>query len=158
MLAGLICQSALFPFINVAGYAPDMVLVTLIVVGVFYDKEESWKYGLFIGLLKDVLFGVVFGIYGLVYLTTVLVVSYLGASFFKENVIAPLIMFPIGIIFSNGMLFFIHYFIGVSTAASRYLQTWSVGYLIVNLLGMAFVYGLFRHLRHRGYLTDPANM
>lgn len=158
LLAGLICQSTFFPFINIAGYAPDLVLVTLIVVGVFYDKEESWKYGLFIGIVKDILFGVVFGMYGLVYLTTVLLISFLGASIFKETVMAPVLMFPVGVIFSNGMLFLVRYLLGVPSALAIYMETWSLGYWLINLVGMAVIYGLFRQLRQRGYLTDLASM
>lgn len=131
--------------------------MTLLVIGVFYEKEEAWKYGLFIGIVKDVLFGVVFGIYALVYLVTLLAVSYLSASIFKESVVAPLLMFPVGVILSNGMLFFLRYLLGVPTALSLYLHTWSLGYLVINLVGLVLIYGLFKQLRQRGFLLDSTN-
>jgi rod shape-determining protein MreD len=158
LLAELILQSTFFPLINIGGYAPDLVLVTLLVIGVFYEKEESWKYGWMIGLIKDVVFGTVFGVFSLVYLATVLVISNLGASIFKENVVAPLLMFPVGIVVSNGLLFLFRYLLGIPSAMTQYLDTWSLGYWVMNLVGMILMYGLFKQLRQRGFLLDPRNM
>ena len=158
LLFGLILQSTFFQFINIGGHYPDLVLMTLLVIGVFYEKEESWKYGLIIGVLKDVLFGGVFGMFGLTYLTTVLTVSYLGASVFKENVIAPLLMFPVGVVLSNGMLFLLRYFTGLPTALDLYLETWTIGYWMMNLAGLVLIYVIFKQLRQRGHLLDSTKM
>lgn len=158
LLVELVVQSTFFPFINIGGIRPDLVLVTLLVISVFFDVHESWKYGLIIGLIKDILFGVAFGVYGLVYLATVLAVSSLSASIFKENVMAPLLMFPVGLILSNGLLLLLRYLMGVSTAVALYKTTWNAGYWIVNLAAMVLVYGVFKQLRQKGYLLDSTNI
>lgn len=158
LLMELVLQSTFFPFINIGGIQPDLVLVTLLVISVFFDVRESWKYGLIIGLIKDILFGMVFGVFGIVYLLTVVAVSSLGASIFKENVMAPLLMFPVGLILSNGLLLLLRYLLGVSTAVNLYLESWNLGYWVMNLAVMVLVYWFFKQLRQKGYLLDSTNI
>ncbi|MBF7096577.1 rod shape-determining protein MreD [Alkalibacter mobilis] len=158
LIMELVLQATFFQFFNINGHSPDFVLVTLIVIGIYFEKEESWKYGLIIGILKDVFFGIVFGVYSLLYFVVVIIISWIGKSMFKESLVAPLILFPVGILVSNLLLFLINYLLGKGIAFSEFVAARGPVYLAVNLVGTLIVYTLFNMLRKRGYLLDKTRI
>jgi rod shape-determining protein MreD len=60
--AGLALQTTWLTRVNIAGAAPDPVLVVVMIVGLFHGSEEGAIFGAGVGLLQDVVTGVPLGL------------------------------------------------------------------------------------------------
>lgn len=152
LLFELILQATFFQFMSINGYYPDLVLITLVIIGVFYDKEASWKYGFIIGVLRDILYGRVFGVYALGYTVTIIAVSWIGKNIFKESFASPLLLFPVGTVTINSLVYIIHYLLRMAVPVEEYIANFGLMYWMLNLGVLAIMYSLFRTLRQKGIL------
>ena len=74
LLAEIIIESSILPFIKIKGVTPDLVLITIVSMGLIYGKKEGIILGLIGGIFSDILFGRILGIHGLPYM----LIGYLG--------------------------------------------------------------------------------
>ncbi|WP_073269962.1 rod shape-determining protein MreD [Alkalibacter saccharofermentans] len=154
LLFELVIQATFFQFMSINGHYPDLVLITLVVIGVFYEKEASWKYGFIIGVLRDILFGRVFGVYALSYTLAIVTVSWIGKNIFKESFAAPVILFPIGVVMMHALVYFTHYLLRMAIPMGDYISNFGILYWVINLPALLVIYTLLRMLRHKGILLN----
>ncbi|NTW71889.1 MAG: rod shape-determining protein MreD [Eubacteriaceae bacterium] len=149
LLLELILQGTFFQFMNIAGFYPDLVLITIVIIGIFHDKEYSWRFGLIAGLLTDIIYGRVLGFHGLLYLTVIVVVSILASNVFKESIVAPLLLFPIGSLVKNTMYYMITYLLKENIPIGEYLASFGIYYWVINMIALFAVF--FLMLRYKKY-------
>ena len=56
-----VLQTALFPFLEIAGIAPDLMLILTVSFGLMRGRKEGMLVGFFCGFLYDVYFGYAIG-------------------------------------------------------------------------------------------------
>lgn len=70
------------------GVKPNLILITVIVVSLWYGVYVGVIYSILIGIITDLVFGNTYGMFTLCYLITGTVVSIINKSYRKDNKIA----------------------------------------------------------------------
>lgn len=122
---------------------PRFLLMYLIFVTVYYDAKRAMIYGLFFGLLYDVFFIDIIGLYSFLYPLMCLIASYIVKSVQRNLVVATLLTLVLTALFEFMLYLF---FSAISLAAlpaeaffiSRLLPTMIANSLFLVMLGWAF--------------------
>ena len=64
----LISQATWMHHITVFGLMPNLIIIWVVFVGFLSGKEKGLITGLFVGLIQDILFGRLIGLFGLIYM------------------------------------------------------------------------------------------
>lgn len=100
-------QSTLFSQFTIGGIEPNLLIILVASVGFLVDRKAGLILGFFAGLLTDIFFGSVIGIYALMYM-------YIGFinGFFKKILYSGDFKLPIGLIALSDLFFgHIYYFV-----------------------------------------------
>ncbi|MBI2874378.1 MAG: rod shape-determining protein MreD [Firmicutes bacterium] len=89
IVAGLIIQSGVFPLFSVNGIKPDLLLLLVIAFAVQRGGETGAVLGLVTGLIQDIVFGHVLGLFAGSKMVTGALAGLIGRRFFGEN---PLVL------------------------------------------------------------------
>lgn len=96
---------------------PHWVLVYLFILTIFYDKDDTYLsvwYGLIFGLLLDIVYTGVLGVYMITY--TVVVYAIHGCNrWFHSNFLAVSLLTIVGISLADTMIYVIYSFIQVTS-------------------------------------------
>ncbi|MDF2800584.1 MAG: putative rane protein [Anaerocolumna sp.] len=104
----LICfllQTTVFQWIPLAGVVPNLLLIIAVSTGLMRGRTEGLMVGFFCGLLIDLNYGTVVGLYALFYLLIGYLSGYTYKIFVRDDITIPLIL--IGV--SDLVYFFLHY-------------------------------------------------
>lgn len=142
LLIELILQSTVFQFFNLSGRYPDLLLITLISFSILLGRKQSYILGFVIGLLADILYGDFIGLYALSFLLTAFVTSVISENMFKDSLLAPISVFPIGVIINYGVRILILYLIGNHISIIDYLKFFNLTYWIMNFIALILIYSL----------------
>ena len=82
---GSLLSSTVFTFLQVMGVKPDLVLVLIILYGFVSEPREGAMWGLFGGLLQDLLSGGYVGLHALEGMAAGYLAAVAGRRFFREN-------------------------------------------------------------------------
>lgn len=130
----LICfllQATVFPHFSFGGVVPNLLIVLTASFGFMGGEKTGLVTGFFCGLLLDIFFGEVIGIYAMIYMYTGYVNGKFNKIFFPEDIKLPIIL----ILFSDfvyGLLSYILFFV----MRGRFHFT----YYIVNIILPEIVY------------------
>lgn len=122
---------------------PRFLLMYLIFVTVYYDAKRAMIYGLFFGLLYDVFFIDIIGLYSFLYPLMCLIASYIVKSVQRNLVVATLLTLVLTALFEF-MLYLFFSAISLATLPaeaffiSRLLPTMIANSLFLVMLGWAF--------------------
>lgn len=111
IIVSLILQGTILPFFTFLKYSPNIALVSLVVIGVFKGRYYGAFFGLAIGLLQDILFQEVIGVYALIYFLIGYGVGVLGEASNYENSIVSALFSGLATILYNFMYFISLYFL-----------------------------------------------
>ena len=93
IIIGMYLDSVLFAKVNIAGVVPDCVLVVIVCMGIQLGATEAAAAGCAAGLVIDILFGKVGGIFYKKYFADNMIIPVLTVgvcAFLKENLMAIL--------------------------------------------------------------------
>lgn len=103
-------QTTIFHYFRLANVIPNLMLIMTVSTGYIRGRKDGLITGLICGLLSDVVFGSVIGLYGLIFMLIGFFSGYANIIYFKNNFWAPLILVGIGD-FIYGFLFFVFEFL-----------------------------------------------
>lgn len=92
LLVNLALEATLFQNLRIYGIKPDITLMIVVSFGILKGRNNGAYIGLAAGLLMDIMFGKVFGIYALAYMMTGYVSGMFNEKVFKDSML-PAIMF-----------------------------------------------------------------
>ncbi len=138
----LILQSTVFQFFNLSGRYPDLLLISLICFSILLGRKQSYTLGFIIGLLADILYGDFIGLYALSFLLTAFITSVISENMFKDSLLAPISVFPIGVIINHGSRVLILYLIGNHISIVNYLKFFNLTYWVINFMALFLIYPL----------------
>ena len=142
----MIVESTIFPFIQIRGGAPNLVLITIISFGLIYGKREGIFLGLIGGLISDILFGTVIGLYALPYMVIGYIMGIFNERVFKENRIIPFVFTIMGTLFFQGLFYLIQYLRGVDFIYLGHMKNLATTSLILNSIIVIIIYPYFLKL------------
>lgn len=122
---------------------PHWVLVFLTLVTLFYDRNDTFYaiiYGIAFGILIDVVYTGILGVYMFVYPFTLYVVHLLK-RFFQTNMVMTLFIVSIGVAISELLLLFIFSIVGiVDMTVSHFIVNRLLPTLLANILFLVPLY------------------
>ncbi len=80
-------QTTFVSHIAIFGMKPDLILAALICFGAFHGKEKGALMAAIMGIIVDLLFGKIFGVYTLMYLYIVVAASVIFEFLFEHNIL-----------------------------------------------------------------------
>ena len=146
LLVEIAIESTILPFIKIGGITPDLVLITIVSLGLIYGKKEGIVLGLIGGILSDILFGRVLGIHGLPYMLIGYLVGFASEKVYKENRIIPLLFTVLATLSYQGIFYLIVYLGRINIAMDIYIRNYTGFSLIINGILVLFIYPLFLKL------------
>lgn len=126
---------------------PHWTLIFLIIVAIFYDRDDTYKavwYGLAFGLLIDVVYTGVLGVYMVTYTLVIYVIHGLN-KLVHANFLAASILAIIGVAFADTLLYITYSFVQITSmtwgeyALLRFLPT-----LAANMIFFILLYPLVK--------------
>jgi len=142
LLIELILQGTVFQFLNFNGVYPDLILITVVCYSIILGKKMSYKLGFIIGLLVDIIYGNVIGMYALSFLLTAYLISVISVQMFKESLLAPISLFPIGVICNHSIIYLINYLLRAEISFMDYIVQFNFTYWVMNFLVLIIIYPL----------------
>ena len=87
-----VLQTALFPFLEIAGIAPDLMLILTVSFGLMRGRKEGMLVGFFCGFLYDVYFGYAIGPFMILYMILGYCNGFFHRLYLVEDVLLPIII------------------------------------------------------------------
>ncbi|MDA8336829.1 MAG: rod shape-determining protein MreD [Peptococcaceae bacterium] len=106
IVAASLLSSTVFTFLQVMGVKPDLALVLIILYGFSSEPREGAVWGLFGGLLQDLLSGGYLGLHALEGMAAGYLAAMAGTRFFRENT-GVLAISTFGVSFAAGVVHFV---------------------------------------------------
>ncbi|WP_226583372.1 rod shape-determining protein MreD [Halobacillus litoralis] len=130
---------------------PHWIFIFLLIIAIFYDKDDTYHavwYGLVFGLLIDVVYTGVLGVYMVTYTLVIYLVHGLN-KWVHANFIAASLLAIIGVLLTDTILYVIYSFVQITS------MTWG-DYLLLRLLptlaaNMIFFILLYPLVKERVY-------
>jgi len=92
LLVNMALEATLFQGFRIYGFKPDFTLMIVVSYGILRGKRDGGYIGLAAGLMVDIMYGKVFGIYALAYMITGYVSGTFNEKVFKDSML-PAMMF-----------------------------------------------------------------
>jgi len=129
-----------------AVYIPHFAFVFLMLIAIFYDEENTYisiVYALITGLLIDIAYTDILGVYMFSY-TIAIYIVYLLSKVFQGNFYITLLIGMMGIIFTDTLIHLIYYTIDKTFLIwDEYLLLRLIPTIIVNVIVLASMYPIF---------------
>ncbi|MEK4486602.1 rod shape-determining protein MreD [Psychrobacillus sp. FSL H8-0484] len=138
---------------------PRFLIMYLIFVSIYYDRKRAMLYALFFGLLYDVFFIDIIGLYSFIYPLMCLVASFV-VKFVHQHLIVATILTLILVAVVESLLFLFYTFIGIKTMSfTDFYQYNLIPTMIANLVfllmfGWAFKYILLNRFNQKALLLQ----
>lgn len=108
---------------------PHWILIFLFIIAIFYDRDDTYHavwYGLVFGLLVDVVYTGVLGVYMITYTLVIYIVHGLN-KLVHANFIAASLLAVVGVALTDTILYVIYSFVQITS------MTWG-NYILLRLL------------------------
>ncbi len=143
ILVSFLLQTTVFQALALADVVPNLLLNTTICYGYIRGRTHGMWIGLVSGLMLDMMYGSVIGLYGFIFMTIGFFIGYIKKIFFTDNILLPVVLISVGDFVYNiyyfvtefllrGRLNFFFYFIHIMLP--EILYTVLVGVLMFYLI------------------------
>lgn len=103
-------QSSMFHYLEMADVMPNLIIILVVSTAYMSGKLHGTLVGFFSGLLVDIMFGRVIGLYALLYLIIGYLFGFVNKFFSDDDYILPIVLIGIGD-FIYGFFYYIFEFL-----------------------------------------------
>ena len=96
ILVAFLLQTTFFQVIELANVVPNLLLVVTVSYGYLRGRTHGMWIGLICGLMLDMMYGSVIGLYGFIFMTIGFFIGYIKKLFFTESIILPIVLISVG--------------------------------------------------------------
>ncbi len=96
ILVAFLLQTTFFQALELANVVPNLVLVVTVSYGYLRGRTHGMWIGLVCGLMLDMMYGSVIGLYGFIMMTIGFFIGYIKKLFFTESIILPIVLISVG--------------------------------------------------------------
>lgn len=125
------------------GIKPNIILISVIVMSLWYGVHAGSIYGLLIGIITDILFGNTFGIFTISYTAVGGIIGYLNHNYRKESKISLSYLTIFGTCIFEFMQYLIYLFLSSSGTNIFYLILQMTISSLLNVVLAFILYGTF---------------
>lgn len=145
-----IIQSSMFHYIKLAGIMPNLLLILVVSTAYMQGRVHGLMVGLFSGLLVDLIFGGVIGLYGLMYMLIGYFIGFTHKFYSNDDFTLPIIFIAISDLVYGFFYFVIEYLLRGRLDLPYYLRRMILPEVIYTVAVSVLLYKLL-HLIN-GYL------
>lgn len=138
-----VLQTAFFPFIEIAGVSPDLLLILTVSFGLMRGRKEGMLVGFFCGFLYDLYFGYVIGPFMLLYMIIGYCNGFLHRWYLVEDVLLPIIMIVIDDFILNFATFVVFFLLRNRLQFGVYMKQIILPGMIYTALLTVVIFKLF---------------
>jgi rod shape-determining protein MreD len=138
-IINLVLQNTIFSSIEIFGEVPNTALVLVLVISLLKGRFVGSIYGVFVGLLADILYSSVIGINSLILFFVGYYTGFAKDSFSRDNLLTPVIFTILATIFYNAMYVLIIYFLTADVSLKLILQNIFSFEIVYNVI-FAIIY------------------
>lgn len=138
------------------GTKPNLILISVIVVSLWFGLYKGSIFSFLIGLLTDILFGNSFGIFTISYTVTGMVIGYLNYNYRKENKLSLVYVTLISVVIFEFIQYVSYTVITGSYSSILYLLRQMFMSSILNIIIVYVIYELIYKIAKS--VDDDTNM
>lgn len=111
MLLNFFLQSSLLPYLSVFGVVPNTSIILILCIALFKGNNYGAIFGLFIGLLQDIVFSPIIGINAFIYFFLGYFVGSIENRLIRGNMFIPILFSILAVIYYNFSYYVFTYFL-----------------------------------------------
>lgn len=157
IIANFLLNITILPYFEVMGILPNTALAMVVVIALSKGRYYGGFFGIFIGLLHDILFSVHIGINGLIFFFIGYLVGLSGNVFTRDNIINPVIFTSLGTVVYNLSYFLYLYFTNIEFTYSYLIRRVVSIEIIYNALIAIVIYKIFKKIFGKTRLSFNRN-
>lgn len=138
-----VLQTALFPYIEIAVTAPDLMLILTVSFGLMRGRKEGMLVGFFCGFLYDLYFGYAIGPFMILYMILGYCNGFFHRLYLVEDVLLPMLIILIDDLFFNFATYIIFFLLRNRLEFSIYLKDIILPEMIYTALITLFTFKFF---------------
>lgn len=143
----LIFTGTVFPNLNIAGLAPDLIVCTMVSIVILEQSMTGALLGLFCGLILDMMFLGVIGPFSLPFFVTGAVLYFTVSKFqYIDNYLVPVCFAAGAYLIKELLTALIVYMLGISFSLPHMLVRYILPEALITSVFMLLVHAIFRRL------------
>lgn len=150
ILLSFILQTTVFQALSLAEVVPNLMVIVTVALGYMGGEKEGMFVGLFCGLLMDIYFGSVIGLYALFLMLIGFLNGFFNKLYYTEDLIIPLILISISDFLYNFLYYCSEFLLRGKLNFFFYLRRIIFPEMIYTVLVSVIVYkllhALYRHI------------
>ncbi|TZE82246.1 rod shape-determining protein MreD [Calorimonas adulescens] len=151
-------QTAMLPFFSIYNISPDLLLIAITALSILNGQWEGMIFGLVTGILMDMFYSPVFGIYSIIYATFGFSVGKLSKNIFKESPFAALFFTITGSIYKGVVILFFKILLAYKTDVWMTFLALIFPEAVLNGIIIFLLYGYILRLNDSSYLRKNKTM
>lgn len=149
LLSLALLQSTVMPRITLWGVHPDLMLMVVTSWSLLRGGQEGMLWALLGGIALDMFSGARFGVCTLPLLVVSFLSSLSARNVFRFDLLVPILITPLASLLYNGLLLVLLNMLGWPAAWGESVVRIVLPSMLVNSLGMPFVYLIMRTIDRR---------
>ncbi|HHT97633.1 MAG TPA: rod shape-determining protein MreD [Clostridiales bacterium] len=142
ILVLFIIQSTMFHYIALLNIMPNLLLIIVVSMAYINGRNYGMLTGFIVGLLLDLTFGNLIGLYALIYVTIGFLAGYINAIYSEDDYVLPVVLIAIGDLFYNFIYYIFEFLLRGKLDVLFYFRRIILPEIIYTVLASVFVYKL----------------
>lgn len=143
-----VLQTTVLQVVELAGVVPNLLLIITVSVGYIRGRNEAMAVAVVCGLLTDMMYGEVIGLYTLFYLVTGYLSGLFNRFYYDEDYTIPFVLIGLGDFLFNFLYYIIEFLLRNRLNFFTYLRTIILPEMIYTLLVSFLLYKLMQGINH----------
>lgn len=144
-----VIQSSMFHYIGLANIMPNLMLILVVSTAYMRGKMSGLIMGFFSGLLVDIIFGNVIGLYAMFYLLIGYFIGFAHKIYDKDDYTIPLILVGVGDLIYGFFYFIFEFLLRGRLNIFFYFRRFIIPEMIYTIAVSVLLYKLLHMINHR---------
>ncbi len=144
-----VLQSAMFHYVRLAGIMPNLLLILVVSTAYMRGRNTGMLIGFFSGILVDLVFGQVVGLYALLYLLIGYCIGYLNRFYSNDDFTLPIIFVAICDFFYGFFYYVFEFLLRSRLNFLYYFSRFILPEVIYTVAVSVFLYKLLHMINNR---------
>lgn len=103
IIINFILEGTILPYFKIMGVVPNTALIIVVIISLAKGKYLGGIFGIFIGLLQDIIFSSTIGINAFIFFVAGYFIGFIEDTFARDNIINPIIFTGLTTVYYNIM-------------------------------------------------------
>lgn len=149
ILVCFILQSTVFQWLSIGSIAPNLLLIVTVSYGFMRGKNSGIWTGFFCGLLIDLFYGNLVGMYALIYMLLGYFSGFACKIFYDEEIKVPMVLVGVGDLIYNILVYGSSFLLRGRLDFFYYLRRIMIPEMLYTVLLTLLVYRLLFWMNHK---------